>query len=115
MPPGRRRRPRSASRASGRRRRAGARGAPRTARPGARLRPRSHPLVGVRHSGDEPNAADVTAPPRKPGDPVHAIEVEGLTKTYPGGVAAVKPLDFEVATGEVFGLLGPNGAGKSTT
>ena len=46
---------------------------------------------------------------------MHAIEVEGLTKTYPGGAAAVKPLHFEVAPGEVFGLLGPNGAGKSTT
>jgi len=46
---------------------------------------------------------------------VHAIEVEGLTKTYPGGVAAVKPLHFAVAPGEVFGMLGPNGAGKSTT
>ena len=46
---------------------------------------------------------------------MHAIEVEGLTKTYPGSVAAVKPLHFEVAPGEVFGLLGPNGAGKSTT
>jgi ABC-2 type transport system ATP-binding protein len=28
---------------------------------------------------------------------------------------AVADLDFEVATGEVFGLLGPNGAGKTTT
>src|SRR5437762_8964896 len=44
-----------------------------------------------------------------------AIEVRGLRKTFPGGVEAVKGLDFEVAAGEVFGLLGPNGAGKSTT
>jgi ABC-2 type transport system ATP-binding protein len=43
-----------------------------------------------------------------------AIEVRQLRKTYPGGVEAVKAIDFEVAPGEVFGLLGPNGAGKST-
>ena len=44
-----------------------------------------------------------------------AIEARTLTKTYPGGVEAVKAVDFDVAPGEVFGLLGPNGAGKSTT
>jgi ABC-2 type transport system ATP-binding protein len=48
-----------------------------------------------------------------PGPP--AISVEGLTKTYPGAVEAVRGVDFSVAPGEVFGLLGPNGAGKSTT
>lgn len=43
-----------------------------------------------------------------------AVEVRGLRKRYPGGVEAVRGVDFEVAGGEVFGLLGPNGAGKST-
>src|SRR5262245_1403141 len=49
-----------------------------------------------------------------PSDPP-AIEVTGLSKTYPGGVEAVRGIAFRVAAGEVFGLLGPNGAGKSTT
>ena len=43
-----------------------------------------------------------------------AIEVRGLTKSF-DEVQAVRGVDFEVATGEVFGFLGPNGAGKTTT
>ncbi|MBV8296940.1 MAG: ABC transporter ATP-binding protein [Acidimicrobiia bacterium] len=44
-----------------------------------------------------------------------ALEVRGLGKTYPGGIEAVRGIDFTVGVGEAFGLLGPNGAGKSTT
>jgi ABC-2 type transport system ATP-binding protein len=43
-----------------------------------------------------------------------AIVVRELRKTF-GEVEAVRGVDFEVATGEVFGFLGPNGAGKTTT
>jgi ABC-2 type transport system ATP-binding protein len=43
-----------------------------------------------------------------------AISVRGLRKSY-GDFEAVRGIDFEVGSGEVFGLLGPNGAGKTTT
>src|SRR6476659_5189640 len=43
-----------------------------------------------------------------------AISVRGLRMAY-GENEAVRGIDFEVATGEVFGFLGPNGAGKTTT
>ena len=42
-----------------------------------------------------------------------AIVVEDLHKSY-GAVEAVRGVDFEVQTGEVFALLGPNGAGKTS-
>jgi ABC-2 type transport system ATP-binding protein len=43
-----------------------------------------------------------------------AISVHALRKAY-GPLEAVKGIDFEIQSGEVFGLLGPNGAGKTTT
>jgi ABC-2 type transport system ATP-binding protein len=43
-----------------------------------------------------------------------AIAVLDLVKTF-DEVEAVRGVNFQVATGEVFGFLGPNGAGKTTT
>src|SRR5215471_7214524 len=43
-----------------------------------------------------------------------AIVVTGLDKRF-DEVHAVRGVDFEVLSGEVFGFLGPNGAGKTTT
>lgn len=47
-------------------------------------------------------------------EPQPALRVEGITKIFPGGVQALKDVDFEVYPGEVLALLGENGAGKST-
>ncbi|WP_334031066.1 ABC transporter ATP-binding protein [Alteromonas sp. P256] len=44
-----------------------------------------------------------------------ALDIKGLTKTYKGGVKALKGVDLSVQEGDFFALLGPNGAGKSTT
>jgi ABC-2 type transport system ATP-binding protein len=43
-----------------------------------------------------------------------AIEARKLSRTFKGGIEAVRGVDLSVAEGEVFGFLGPNGAGKST-
>ncbi|MBM7775368.1 ABC-2 type transport system ATP-binding protein [Actinokineospora baliensis] len=43
------------------------------------------------------------------------LVIDGLSKSYPGGLKAVNALSFRVDSGQVLGLLGPNGAGKTTT
>jgi ABC-2 type transport system ATP-binding protein len=46
------------------------------------------------------------------------IETHGLTKTFKvkrKPVEAVRGVDLQVQSGEIFGFLGPNGAGKTTT
>jgi ABC-2 type transport system ATP-binding protein len=45
---------------------------------------------------------------------LHALSIQGLTKTYPNGVQALKGVDLDVEQGDFFALLGPNGAGKTT-
>jgi ABC-type multidrug transport system ATPase subunit len=41
------------------------------------------------------------------------LRIAGVSKTYPGGVQALRNVSLEIPCG-MFGLLGPNGAGKTT-
>lgn len=47
-------------------------------------------------------------------DPMQALSIQQLKKTYSNGFQALKGVDLTVAPGDFFALLGPNGAGKST-
>jgi phosphonate transport system ATP-binding protein len=40
--------------------------------------------------------------------------LEGLSKTYKTGDAALRDVSMTVPKGQIMGLIGPSGAGKST-
>src|SRR5436853_4937845 len=42
------------------------------------------------------------------------IQIRHLRKEYKG-LVAVKDLNLELESGDIFGFIGPNGAGKTTT
>jgi multiple sugar transport system ATP-binding protein len=43
------------------------------------------------------------------------VVLEGVSKTYPNGVRAVRDLSLTIADGELLVLVGPSGCGKTTT
>ena len=47
-------------------------------------------------------------------DEEYVVQMKGITKVYPNGVAANQGVDFFLRRGEIHALMGENGAGKST-
>jgi len=57
--------------------------------------------------------AEAAAAPAAAG-PRPVVELDGVSKTYPGGVRALRGVSLRIDAGEMCAIVGPSGSGKST-
>ena len=47
-------------------------------------------------------------------EPEPVVELDGVTKSYPGGITALRGVTLSIGRGELVAIVGPSGSGKST-
>jgi NitT/TauT family transport system ATP-binding protein len=68
-------------------------------------------------SGQKPSGAHLRIVADRGATATPGIQLSGVSKTYrsrDGDVPSLRPLDFQINTGEFFVVVGPSGCGKST-